>query len=221
MDSHDRLNTVDPTVAKRWVTEYEKNEVELIAYQARYREGRKPFVERRNSIIDRAVDAGLNRDAFKDALKTRALERKIAEIKFGEDEEVAERRELLKEALGGLPLGDWGVTTAAPTEGSTKPKGDKPSAAAPADGFDFSSMTLEDARLIVNAPKGRGRPSAKAVAQRAHAAKMVADAAPGASGAQLGAIAEAMGTDPDESPPDALSSLVEEDNADLRPSWAQ
>src|SRR5690242_17020608 len=112
------LNTIDPEVAEKFVSEYERNEAELVSYAARCREGRKPFTERRSSIVDRAVNAGLNREAFLDEIEDRKIERKRQARE--NREEVAEQRELLKTALGGLPLGDWGVEQIAVGAGPKK-----------------------------------------------------------------------------------------------------
>ena len=107
--SIDMLNTIDPEVAEKFVSEYERNEAELVSYAAKCREGRKPFTELRASIVERATDAGLNRTAFLNEIKERAFLRKIEALKAGEDEQIAQQREMLKSALGGLPLGDWGI----------------------------------------------------------------------------------------------------------------
>ena len=147
--SEDRLNTIDPKVAERWVGEYERNEAELVSYAARCREGRKPFVERRGSIVERAADAGLNRGAFLDEIKERALLRKIEALKSSEGEEVAEQRQLLKDALGGLPLGDWGVDQIPAPRGRPR-KNVAVSVTAPA----VDPMTLAEANEVLTKPKG-------------------------------------------------------------------
>lgn len=201
--AHEGLNTIDPTVATRWISEYENAKRDEKEVKARHREEMGEFKDRLKSIADRAADAGLNRQTFLDEIEDRVIERKRAARVAGYSEEEAEQRELLKKALGGLPLGDWGVG-----QGATTSKR-KRNAAAP--GTVQAGMTLAEAKAILERPKGRGRPSK----ERLDAEKVVAEAdaqiavdaglTPGASGAQAEAMAEAMGPD--------------EDDRDLRPSY--
>jgi hypothetical protein len=145
--------------------------------------------------------------AFTDALKEREWNRKLESLSAGDSEEQAEQKELLKNALGGLPLGDWGVDQLGPTTSKRKKN-----AAAP--GTEQAGMTLVEAKAILEKPKGRGRPSK----ERLDAEKVVAEAdaqiavdaglKPGASGEQAEAMAEAMG-------PDERGDNVE----DLRPAF--
>src|SRR6185312_14443098 len=151
----------------KFVSEYERNEAELVSYAAKCREGRKPFTERRASIIERATDAGLNRTAFLNEIKERAFLRKIEALKAGEDEQIAEQREMLKSALGGLPLGDWGVEQ---ISGQYGPK----SAAIPGSIPDPDQMTLAEAKAILAEPKKRGRQSEVDKARRTAAERVVA-----------------------------------------------
>lgn len=198
--SHEGLNTIDPTVATRWVTEYENKRADNKSQAAR---GRQEL----GKIIDLAEGAGLNRKAFTDELKQREWSRKIESISAGDSEEQAEQKELLKNALGGLPLGDWGVEQLGPTTSRRKKN-----AAAP--GTVQAGMTLAEAKAIIEKPKGRGRPSKERLdAERVVAeadAQIAVDAGlkPGASGAQADAMAEAMG-------PDARGDNVE----DIRPAF--
>lgn len=195
--AHEGLNTIDPKVAERWVGEYERQRADNKSQAAR---GRQEL----GKIIDLAEGAGLNRKAFTDELKEREWRRKIESLSAGDSEEHAEQKELLKTALGGLPLGDWGVEQMAPTPRRKK------NAAAP--GTEPAGMTLADAKALLSQPKSRGRPSN----ERVEAERIVAEAdaqvaidaglKPGASGEQLAAIAEAMGPD---------------DAEDLRPRFMQ
>lgn len=200
--SRDGIALYTKTDAERWIGEYEKNEGDLVSYASRCREGRKPFVERRGSIIDRAEAAGMDRQSFTDELKLRALDRKKAAIEAGQSEEVAEAAEILRQMLGGLanlPLGEAAIKA-----NDAKPKAAK---GAP----DFSAMTLEEAKAILEEPKGKGRPSAAVLARRKAAAALISEAPKdGASGDQASAMAEAMGPD-------------EGDNnvTDLRPRFMQ
>src|SRR6185312_9978187 len=145
--SIDTPNTIDPEVAEKFVSEYERNEAELVSYAAKCREGRKPFTERRASIVERATDAGLNRTAFLNEIKERAFLRKIEALKAVEDDQIAEQREMLKSALGGLPLGDWGVKSGDWTD--ARHFGSPPSAA----DHSPNPMTLDEAKAILAEPK--------------------------------------------------------------------
>jgi hypothetical protein len=200
------LNTIDPKVAERWIGEYERKRADNKSAAARAR-------QELGKIIDLAEGAGLNRKAFKDELQSRELLRKMESLTAGDSEDVAEAKDQLKKALGGLPLGDWGVETIS--------SGRKKNAAAP--GTSQAGMTLAEAKGILEKPKGRGRPSA----QRVEAERVVAEAGQvdieeaieGASGEKAAAMADAMG---DDAPADALSSLNDDDNVhDLRPRFAQ
>jgi len=196
--SIDAPNTIDPEVAEKFVSEYERNEAELVSYAAKCREGRKPFTERRASIVERATDAGLNRTAFLNEIKERAFLRKIEALKAGEDDHIAEQREMLKSALGGLPLGDWGVeqiATPSPAHGQ-------------------NPMMLAEAKAILAEPKKRGRQSNVDKANRA-VAEMVVAQSDGASGEKAADIAAAM---------DAAEEFdrfadAQEDARDLRPRF--
>jgi hypothetical protein len=214
------LNTLDPKVATRWIEEYERADRDEKSAAGRHRQERREFKDRKSSIADRAEASGINRKAFLDETYEREVLRKIEARKAGDNQEQKEQRELLKEALGGLPLGDWGVENLVPQGRPRK------NAAAP--GTEPVGMTLAEAKEILAKPKGRGRPSA----QRIEAERVVAEAdrdvavdaglRPGVGGAEAEALAEAMG--PDEGGQDALSSLVDDrgDNIeDLRPRWAR
>ena len=200
--AHEGLNTINPKVAERWIGEYERKKADNKSAAARAR-------QELGQIIDLAEGAGLERKAFKDTLKEREFLRKIESLSAGDSEEQAEQKELLKTALGGLPLGDWGVEQMAPT-----PRRRKKNAAAP--GTVQEGMTLAEAKAILSQPKGRGRTSK----QRLEAERVVGEAdrevavdaglKPG-SGAQAEAMAEAMGPDDDRG----------ENVEDLRPRWAQ
>jgi hypothetical protein len=206
------VNLYTEVEAKRWITEYERNEEEKFAHAARCREGHKPYVERRKSIVDRAVDAGMEREAFLNVLKIRKAERGVEALKQSESEGVRESRIELLEKLGGLanlPLGE-----AALAANQAKPSKGSP---------DFSDMTLDEARAILAEPKGKGRPSAAAVARRKAAEGLVGDAdkqvaveagLSGASSDQAAAMADAM---------DAAMGPNEVENnvRDFRPRFAQ
>jgi hypothetical protein len=209
------LNTIEPQVAERWIGEYERKRADNKSSAARAR-------QELGKIIDLAEGAGLNRKAFKDELQSRELQRKIESLTAGDSDDVAEAKDQLKKALGGLPLGDWGVEAIAPTA--------KSSMTITAGGSSFT-ITHDEALAILAKPKGRGRPSA----QRVEAERVVAEhakeptpletaveAAKGASGNQAAAMADAMGPD---APADALSSLTDDDRGDnvedIRPRWAK
>jgi hypothetical protein len=205
--AHEGLNTIDPKVAERWVGEYERQRADNKSQAAR---GRQEL----GKIIDLAEGAGLNRKAFTDELKEREWRRKIESLSAGDSEEHAEQKELLKTALGGLPLGDWGVEQMAPT-----PRHRKKNAAAP--GTVQAGMTLAEAKTILSQPRGRGRLSK----ERKEAERVVAEAdiavhessgnvfadlgVPGASGAQAEAMAEAMGPDEEDLRPPFLQERDE------------
>lgn len=202
------LNTIEPKVAERWIGEYERKRADNKSSAARAR-------QELGKIIDLAEGAGLNRKAFTDELKSREWLRKMESLTSGDNEDVAEAKEQLKKALGGLPLGDWGVEAIAGP-------GRKKNAAAP--GMDTATLTLAEAKEILAKPKGRGRPSAqrveaeRVVAEHAKEATPLEEAIEGASGDKAAAIADAMG-------PDALSSLTDDDRGDnvedIRPRWAK
>lgn len=195
------MNTIDPVVATRWISEYENAIAAKRAIKDRHREELSEFKDRFKGIIECAVGAGLNKQSFVDELEDREIDRKRAARIASYSEETAEQRELLKAALGGLPLGDWALVSRR-----------KKNAAAP--GTVQAGMTLAEAKAILEKPKGRGRPSK----ERLDAEKVVAEAdaqiavdaglKPGASGAQAEAMAEAMG-------PDDRGDNVE----DLRPRY--
>jgi hypothetical protein len=205
------LNTIEPKVAERWIGEYERKRADNKSAAARAR-------QELGKIIDLAEGAGLNRKAFKDELQSRELQRKMESLSAGDSEDVAEAKEQLKKALGGLPLGDWGVEAIKTSK--------KQNAAAP--GTAPATMTLAEAREVLSKPKGRGRPSAqrveaeRVVAEHAKESTPLEDAIEGASGEKAAAIADAM--EPD-APADALSSLTDDDRgdnvSDLRPRWAK
>lgn len=203
------LNTIDPKVAERWVGEYERKRADNKSAAARAR-------QELGKIIDLAEGAGLNRKAFKDELQSRELQRKMESLSAGDSEDVAEAKEQLKKALGGLPLGDWGVEAIAGP-------GRKKNVAAP--GTVQAGMTLAEAKAVLENPKGRGRPSAarveaeRVVAEHSGAPTPLETAIDGASGDKAAAIADAM--EPD-APADALSSLNDSDNVrDLRPRFVK
>jgi hypothetical protein len=203
------LNTIDPKVAERWVGEYERKRADNKSAAARAR-------QELGKIIDLAEGAGLNRKAFKDELQSRELQRKMESLTSGDNDDVAEAKEQLKKALGGLPLGDWGVEAIAGP-------GRKKNAAAP--GTEQAGMTLSEAKAVLEKPKGRGRPSAqrveaeRVVAEHAKEATPLEEAIEGASGEKAAAIADALGPD---APADALSSLNDDDNVrDFRPRFAK
>lgn len=208
------VNLYTEVEARRWIGEYEKNERDLGSYTASCRAGRKPYTDLRTKIVDAAVNVGIDRNAFLDTLKVREFDRKKAAIEAGQSGEVAEQREILKDLLGGLPLGDWGVEQIPAARGRPRKN------AAP--GTEQAGMTVAEAKAILATPKKRGRqPALRVEAERvlAEADRAVADdAGLGASGTRAEAIAEAMG--PDEA--DSLSSLTdgEESNVeDLRPRF--
>src|SRR6185312_14569640 len=206
--SIDTPNTIDPEVAEKFVSEYERNEAELVSYAAKCREGRKPFTELRASIVERATDAGINRTAFLDLVQERAFLRKIEALKAGEDDQIAEQREMLKSALGGLPLGDWGVEQ---ISGQYGPK----SAAIPGAIPDPDQMTLAEAKAILAEPKKRGRMS-EAVKTRRAAAERVVTQSDGASGEKAADIAAAMDAAEEF---DRFANGQNDDERDLRPRF--
>ena len=207
--SIDTFNTIDPKTAERFVSEYERNEAELVSYAAKCREGRKPFTERRASIVERATDAGLNRTAFLNEIKERAFLRKIEALKAVEDDQIAEQREMLKSALGGLPLGDWGVKSGDWTD--ARHFGSPPSAA----DHSPNPMTLDEAKAILAEPKKRGRQSEVDKARRTAAERVVAQS-DGASGEKAADIAAAMDAAEEF---DRFANGQNDDERDLRPRF--
>jgi hypothetical protein len=204
------LNTIEPKVAERWIGEYERKRADNKSSAARAR-------QELGKIIDLAEGAGLNRKAFTDELKSREWQRKMESLAAGDNGDVAEAKEQLKKALGGLPLGDWGVEAISDR---------KKNAAAP--GTEPATLTLAEAKAILEKPKGRGRPSAQRVEAERVVAEHAKDPTPletaidGASGDKAAAMADAMG---DDDPADALSSLTDDDRGenveDIRPRWAK
>lgn len=198
--AHEGLNTLDPVVAKRWIEEFENGKRDEMTLVGRHRNERRQMKDRLKAVVDRAEGAGINRKAFLDELTERELKRKIDALAACDDEEQAEQKELLKQALGGLPLGDWGVDQMA----GAPPSGRKRSAAVPGakPAAPDAPLTLDEAKEILARPKGKGRPSAAALAQRAAAQKIVDEAnreiavdtglMDGASGEKAEAIADAM-----------------------------
>src|SRR6185312_14202121 len=208
--SIDTPNTIDPEVAEKFVSEYERNEAELVSYAAKCREGRKPFTERRASIVERATDAGLNRTAFLNEIKERAFLRKIEALKAGEDDQIAEQREMLKSALGGLPLGDWGVENI--TASIDAWRVGLPTSAADQGP---NPMTLVEAKAILAEPKKRGRQSTDDKRRRAAAERVVAQS-DGASGEKSADIAAAMDAAEEF---DRFANGQNDDERDLRPRF--
>lgn len=202
-----RLNTIDPTISKRWIIEYERVDADEDSAAGRHRNERRTFKDKKKDIADRAEASGLNRKIYLDELFERKMLRKINSRKAGDSEDDREHREQLKTSLGGLPLGDWGVE---------QMPAQRKNAAAPGTAQD--GMTLAEAKAILEKPKGRGRPSAQRVeAERVvEAAKQVdleeaiaTKAMDGAGGEQAAQIADAMG-------PDDRTEVEEED---LRPPF--
>lgn len=214
--SHEGLNTIDPTVAQRWIGDIERRYVDLLSERGLYMARCKDIRDDIADYIERAVAAGLNRQALKKKLKIRELDRKIQSIEADAELEVKEQLELLTEALGdfaNLPLGEAAVN--APARRAAK------NAAAP--GTIKAGMTLAEAKAILEKPKGRGRPPAQRVeAERVvEAAKQVdleeaiaTKAMDGASGEQAAQIADAMG--PDDAQTGDVTEVEEED---LRPPF--
>jgi len=193
--SDERLNTIDPKVAERWVSEIERKKADNRSTAAR---GRQEL----NKLFDLAEGAGLKRDRLKRTLERREFEAKQAAKDAVLTEDELQEIELLNEALGNLPLGAWAV-------GQMRASPRK-SAAIPGDVPDPDQMTLAEAKAVLAEPKKRGRQSDAAKTRRAAAERVVAEADHQVS-VDAGLADEA---------PDALSSLTDgEDEQDLRPAF--
>lgn len=203
----DGLNTIDPTVAKRWIGEYEKKEEYKLSVQGRHRQEIGEIKQDLDKIVDAAEKAGVPTKYFLDELFERKQLRKVEQRKTGDNEDDREMRKQLKDALGGLPLGDWGVAQI-----GSGPKS--------AQNVVPDTLTLAEATEILAKPKGRGKPSKASITLRAMAEKVVAEHASEPEVTQYGdglagAMADAIEAHEAESKP------ADEDVRDLRPAFLQ
>lgn len=108
-------NTIDPTTAKRFVSEIESCLEELLSERGTYMSRCKGIRERIKDWKDAANEAGIPRKALNIELKRRDLESKIEGLTKDLEEDDADVVEQLRDALGGFgdtPLGSAAIGAA-------------------------------------------------------------------------------------------------------------
>ena len=101
-------NAIDPEVAKRWISEWERHDEEILTIKMENAARQKVVKDRQKEVLEAAVSAGLPREAFKLEIKLRTLARKQDALESDAGKETVDLAEQIREALGDfgtLPLG--------------------------------------------------------------------------------------------------------------------